>query len=132
MTIVAHSQEEKVMPVKAVTGGALPELVFIFLGSDRWICFPPNPKNVFRGNWGMIKKRFLRRPVVALIAFGRNTAFIAETENPLVPGVTVAGERAVHRPWGVPTTQAKMKFAAFKNGDVRFSFNERNGISDEV
>ena len=120
------------MSIKAVTSGALPELVFVFLGSDRWICLAPNPKNVFRGNWGMIKKRFLHHAVVALIALGRNTAFIAETENPLVPGVTVVGERAIHRPWGVPTTQAKMKFAAFKNRDIRFSFNERNGISDEV
>lgn len=120
------------MPVKALTGGALSQLVFIFPGSDRWICFPPNPKNVFCGNWGMIEKRFLRHTVVALIALGRNTAFIAETENPLVPGVTVAGERVIDRPWGVPSTQAKMKFATFKNRDIRFSFNERNGISDEV
>ena len=44
----------------------------------------------------------------------------------------MAGEVAIHRPWGVPPAQAKMKFAAFKDGDVRFSFNERNGISDEV
>src|SRR5215207_1433720 len=79
MTILAHSQEEKVMPVKALTSGALPQLVFVFLGSDRWICLAPNSKNVFRGNWGVIKKRFLRHAVVALIAVGRNTAFIAET-----------------------------------------------------
>ena len=76
----------------------------------------------------MIEKRFLRHAVVALIALGRNTALIAETENPLVPGVAVPGELAKHRPRRVPPTQAKMKLAAFENRNVRLSFNERNGI----
>ena len=120
------------MSVKAVTSGVLSQLIFIFLGSDRRIFLAPNAKNVFRGNWGMIEERFLGRPVVALIAVGRNTAFIAETENPLVPGIPVAGEIAKHWPWGVPRTQAKMKFSAFENSNVGFSFNERNGVRDEV
>ena len=46
------------MSIKAVTSGALSQLVFVFLGSDRRICLAANPKNVFRGNWGMIEKRF--------------------------------------------------------------------------
>ena len=44
----------------------------------------------------------------------------------------MAGEIAKHWPWGVPPTQAKMKFSAFENSNVGFSFNERNGIRDEV
>jgi len=120
------------MPEKGVTSGALSQLIFIFLGGDRRICLAPNPKDVFCGNWGMIEKRFLRHSVVALIAVGENTAFVAKTENPLVPGISVSGERAINRPWGVPPAKAKMKFAAFENSDVRFSFNEGNGISDKV
>ena len=120
------------MPVKAVTSGVLSQLLFILLGSDRRIFLALNSKNVFRGNWGSIEERFLGHPVVALIAVGRNTAFIAETENPLVPGIPVAGELAIHRPWGVPPTQAKMEFSAFENSNVGFSFNERHGIRDEV
>jgi hypothetical protein len=132
MTILAHSQEEKIMPVKALTSGAPSQRILIFSGSDRWICLAPDPKNVRCGNGGVIKERFLRHPIVTLIAVGRNTSLIAETKDPFMPGVPVAGELAIHRPGGVPPAQAKMKFTALKNGNVGFSFNERNSISDEI
>ena len=132
MTILPHSQQEKVMPEKALTSGTLSQLIFIFLGGDRWIRLAPDAKDVFRRNWGKIEKRFLGHSVIALIAVGGNAAFIAKAENPLVPGVPVSGEFVVYRPWGVSPTEAKMKFAAFEDSDVCFSFNERNGISDKV
>ena len=132
MTILAHSEEEKIVPVKALTSGAPSQLSLIFLGSDWWICLAPDPKNVLCGDGGVIKERFLRHPIVTLVAVGRNTSLIAETKNPLMPSVSVAGELAINGPWGVPSAQAKMKLTALENGDVGFSLNKRNGISDEV